>query len=622
MKTQPFLVACAGALLVAFVYGLPYILIQGDLKTQGRQYHPLTLFSDWDESAGYAPLIKESSEKLRFTDPALREHQNTPLLLPPSGSLFLGFFVRLFGIESTWILARFFLPAAIFFLFFSIIYMMIRNEFISFCLSVIFIFTLNIAVLIPFSTAQYLKIFLLNFKPYITTIPLHHHPFSRLLSPLWTFIPLALFFLFLVIALITKKKRFLVLSGLTYGLVFYTYFYDWVIITILLGVMIVVSVFQRKMSRVREVALVLIIGLVISVFYWISFWKVAHLPQYKDIINRTGIEVGRAFRYVLVPHYIFWLICAVWLFCKRLDNRLLNRLSCLAISIFITSILVFNIQVVTGYMPQPDHFFLYSLSIPLFIAYIILVMILWRKFGAYVYKWKIFILLILVVMSTLVLMRTIQFQISYSRYNQWRYTLDPYIYDSFVWLSENLSLDAVVLSPVISTSTYLTFLTPAKVFYPPNGLLTSASNQEIIERYIIAAKLFRADDKRIRELFSYNYLSNLTLRDEVDFINSLESRSARFLLHYALASQIPGYKLGYRRFDDIEQMASITLDQWHKNPASMLAKYSFEYIYVGPYERIFFNFSNDSFPFYLKQVYKNKEVTIYLVDRSLDKDGH
>ena len=120
--------AVAGALFAALIYGLPHILIKRGLISRGMNYHPITIYVDYDEGLIYGPLVKEGIEKLKLTDPALYEHQDTSLLWPPSGPVFLGFLGRIFGgIEPLRIAINFIFPPIIFLLFFTTIYILTKD---------------------------------------------------------------------------------------------------------------------------------------------------------------------------------------------------------------------------------------------------------------------------------------------------------------------------------------------------------------------------------------------------------------------------------------------------------------------------------------------------------------
>src|SRR3989344_4109249 len=616
MTRKIFWSAVIGALAVSFIYGLPYLLIKKELATQNISYHPISVFADWDEALVYVPLTATASRMWRQTDPALLEHQSTPLMLPPANPIIFGALTRIIGIESLWIGVDFILPPLIFLLFLAIMYRISANIWLSFLLSVIFIFTRNLAALIPFSTLEQLRQFLIFFKPFLSRPVNSFLPFDRMFSPEWTFIPLAVFFLLLVTALIKNKKIFYITAGLAYGFFFYTYFYDWVITTIALAVMLIIAVLRRDKELAKKILLTGIIGLAVSVFYWLNFWRVLQLPQYPDISLRASLEVGRVFRWSHWPHYLFWALWAGWILFKRYRDPLLY----LAAAIFIASIVSLNTQLVVGYVPQPYHFLEFSLAIPLFIAYYICGLKLWEEYRERFKKYGKCLVAMAGIGALLVSTRAVQSQISYAQNNEWRYINAKTIDESFNWLRTNLSATDVVLSPSFITNSYLMTATPVKVFYPPTGLVTSAPNREIVERYLIAAKLFGATDSRLQELFNPNYISAILAQSTGEPENeqaTLENLVAKALLHGGFNVQNPSLiynnATAYRQLEVVEKTLDNFTKSWNSDKASWLKKYSWQYVYFGPYEKKFCSFTAKNFPGCLKTVYQNEAVTIYTI---------
>lgn len=598
------ILAATGALFAAFIYSLPHFLIKRELNSKGVNYHPVTVYVDYDEGAIYGPLVKEGIEKLKLADPALYEHRDTALLWPPTSQVFLGFLGRIFGgIEPLRTAINFIFPPIIFLLFFAVMYILTGDSLLTLFFSLIFIVTLGIAYLPPFSKFQQLIDFAVYFKPYISTaVNYQRLAFDRIFSPAWTFIPYASFWFLLVFSLLKKRSSLFILTGLVYGLLFYTYIYDWMTASATLGILLLIMILSKNLSLAKQIGISIATGLLASIFYWINYWQVSHFPQYEDIRIRLGPEVGRVFRWSYLPHYIFWLFLAVWLWIKRSKDPL----SYLAVAIFISGVVVLNVQLIIGYISWPMHFLYYSLGLSLFIAYAICVM----KILNYRPNWKFYAKILVGMGTLLILTRAVQFQISYAQGNAWRYVIPKEKEDSFEWLRNNTKEDAIVLTPDFITNTNLMILTSVKVFYPPSGYVTSASNKEIIERYIISAKLFGFTDEYIKKIFSREFYADIkgNTRWSQDYI-------FEHIMGDALMSRQPDPPVGfpgYRDFTDLEKIAESVLKEWNSNKDSLLKKYSFEYVYVGPEERAY-GFSEKNFPFCLQKVYQNKEVNIYRI---------
>ncbi|MBI2121747.1 MAG: hypothetical protein HYT98_01360 [Candidatus Sungbacteria bacterium] len=604
LNKKVFWLALGGAFFVSAFYGLPHILISRNLATEGKAYHPVTFFSDMDEAQIYAPQVREVAEGINsFGDPALREHADGPSVRAPLGASVLGFAARLIGFENAWILADFIFPPIIFLIIFSVLVFLSGDSTLSLLLGAIFIFSRDLASLFPFSLFYQFKSFAAYFKPWIAHPVVTHLPLDRLFTPEWTFIPLGVFFLLWLMA-IKKKMPFLFIgTGIAYGALFYSYPFDWVSVTVILGMAAVLFFLRREYRMAMFQTAVLVIGFVIAIPFFISFFELRQFAHYAELIGRTGLEVGREIRWLLWPHFLVWLAAAISAF---------RRLEIAAASIFLGALTVMNIQVITGYVPQPEHFLRYPLALALFIAYILLVPHLWNKFMGV--KFQRFGYTFLVLIFLLMVTRNIQLQFAYAKENVARFTLDSSTENSFVWMQANIPDDAVVLSPSVVTNTHLLIFTSAKVFVPPTGVITSASDREMLERYVIAAKIFGMGDQWIRGRFSRSFLET---RSHEDDLRGIEDGIALHLFHYGLYSREPNTYFGrggFRDFSDVETSVAEILESWRISSETLLQKYAFEYIYAGLMEKTSFSFSVGDMEkngLCLHEIYNQENVSIY-----------
>ena len=602
--------ALLGALVVSFIYGLPYFLIKNKLAAESKIYLPITIFSDGDEAQFYAPFIEEvAGGKLVVGDPAIKEHAPNPSLLPPLGPFFLGLAARLVGIEKTWIAADFLLPPIIFLIFFAIIYGLIGRAYISIILSGIFIFAREVASLIPFSTFQQFKTFAVYFKPYLSSAVENRLSFDRLLAPEWTFVPLGIFFLLWILSL--KKQSFVlsVFSGIFFSVLFYSYPYDWISVFLILCANLFLQILSRDYGGAKFTAIAVVSGFLASIPYWISFLEISRYPQYHELLNRTGLEAGRNLRLFLAPHYILWIGSAVWLFLKKKKDQL----SLAAAAIFIAAFLAMNIQVIAGFVPQPDHFLRYPLSFALFIAFVIFGKGLFGQYGYRLLSFKSYFLGFVILALALVVTRAVKLQKAYADQNGWRYTVEKPIYKSFAWMRENIAKDSVVVSPSVVTNAHLLIFTGAKVFVPSTGVITSASDKELVERFIIAAKIFGMSDEEILNLFSQNYLEKSGKGDNGD----AEKFILNHLFHYGLHAKDMNSSFKAKKFrdiSDIEKFAADAVTNFYKNKETMIKKYEFDYIYAGPIEKRLFSLNINNAAkngICLNEVYNQDNVLIY-----------
>jgi len=606
LNKKVFWVALTGAFFVSLIYGLPHILISQRLAFEGKVYHPVTFFSDIDEAQTYAPQVEEvSGGKIFYGDVVLSEYADKNSPIQPLGGIVLGFMAKAVGLENTFILIDFIFPAALFVLFFAIVFLLTESILISFPLSLIYIFSRDASSLFPFSNFHQFKVFAAYFKPIISWPVETRLSFDRILAPEWTFVPLSLFLLFWILALKKENKFLAVAAGIFYGSLFYSYLYDWIVISLVLGFSAFISILaeDRVLRKVSWWALGT--GFLISVPFWFSFFDLKALPHYSEIVARSGIEAGHAFRTGLGWHYAVWFFSGLVLW--KLGQKTIFYA---ASALFAASIFSMNIQLLTGFVPQPDHFLRYPLALVLWPAYIILGILFWEKYGGRLLFLKKYALGFLFVAAILVVARNVQLPFAYAKYNYSRYTMNESDYASFQWIKENLRPNSVVLSPSVITNTHLLIFTPARVFVPPSGLITIAPDSELLERYIIAAKLFGVKDAKIKELFSRAFLNSR--RDGQN--ENVEDSAAVYLFHYGLYSQEPdAYMQGQsiRELGDIEKTVVAVIGEWNNNPENLLNKYALEYVYVGSQEKKIFNFSANDFPRCLSLIHTEGTTDIY-----------
>lgn len=596
---QAIIAAVCGAFFVLALYGLPHILISQNLAAEGKSYHPVTFFSDMDEAQIYAPQVREVAEGMNlFGDPALREHAHDPSVRAPLGAAVLGIMARFIGLENSWILVDFIFPPIIFLIVFTIVFFLGGGAVFSFLLSFIFIFSRDLASLFPFSLLYQFKSFVVYFKPWIAHPVATRLPFDRLFTPEWTFIPLGLFFLFWLISIKRKSAFYCIGAGIFYGALFYSYPFDWVSVTVILGIAAILFVLKGEYRMAIFQAAIFAVGFVVAIPFFISFSELMQFPYYAELVGRTGLEMGREVRWLLWPHYLVWITMAFVAF---------RRSEIAAVSIFLGAIAIMNIHVITGYAPQPEHFLRYPLALALFIAYFPVVF-LWQ--GSFI-KFRRVGYVLLAFFSLLMIVRNVQLQIVYANENAGRFSLAASSENSFVWMRANVPADAVVLSPSVVTNTHLLIFTSAKVFVPPTGVTTSASDQEMLERYVVAAKIFGMDDQWIRERFNREFL---ILRGSNDSEKGAENGIAFHLFHYGLYRRdLNTYfgKGGLRYFPEVEDAVFGILDEWKKNPETLMQKYVFEYVYVGPAEKEVFSFDALQSGLCLEEIYNQEGVLIY-----------
>ncbi|HEY4504833.1 MAG TPA: hypothetical protein VJI73_03615 [Candidatus Paceibacterota bacterium] len=586
--------AIFGAFVISCIFLIPNVLIKRELDNGGLSYHPITLMVEEDEARLYAPMIKISSFSIWPGD-YLLSNSDKPLLWPPLPTAILGFANRFVDIETLRILINAFVPSIIFIILYTIFTYLGGNTIITLGSSLVLTVTGYIATLLPFSNLSQLNQFIALFNPFVQRPVLHHLFMDRIFSPEITFVPLALFILLFILGLVKEGRFWGVSAGLTFGLLFYTYFYDWVTITIILAVFILITLFYREWKLVRFGLKVFVIGLLGSFYYWITFFRLSVLPQFMELKLRVGdLEVGHFLRYQgLELHYLLWLILS-YLIYKRSEKKRDPKLL-FAMAIFLGAIIVHNVQIVTGYVPEAGHFLRFTLAIPLFIAYFICLKFTWDNYVISLIKLKPIIYATFIIGVVLVITHTVSAQIGFARDSAQRYTIPAHMEAPIVWAKKEFGPTDTYITNSTVSNIYLSLLTPGRGYYPPSGLSSLVSDSELIERLVFTHKYFGKSDDDVMELFSEPYLVNP---------KDIEQKSVKILLN----------KVSFRNEDikKVQKLANEALANRRLLGDIALNKYKFNYVYIGPNE---YSVSTSSSDVLLKvclvPVYSDKETKIY-----------
>ena len=306
-----------------------------------------------------------------------------------------------------------------------------------------------------------------------------------------SFIPGAAFFIFFLYSTYgavnsVARKLCFVCAGVFYGLLFYLYFYFWAFATVFLGLLFIALLIQKRAQEAKTIFLVGLIGIVVSVPFWISHMNLVRLPNYEELIARAGPELGHAFRWFLWKSYaVVFLMAglALWIG-KRYSAPVKGAfLSALAVA----EIVVLNEQVITGFNIQSDHWasrvFLITRGIILFtLLYHIFFYVKEKRPASYI---KNITIVFASAMLAILAGNVVYAEVVQSKENAHLYTVDPALMESYEWLNINTPKDSVVLSPSLLTNIDLPVYTHARIFLArsQNSL---ASEEELLNRLYVA----------------------------------------------------------------------------------------------------------------------------------------
>ena len=551
------------ALLFSLVAGLIYVshhfIIPRFLDLKTEEYYPITWQSYPDETLLYLPRAHAVMKgNLIAGDISLSEYHNGPSVLPILNPILLGGFGKVLGSMSKGVIASDFLfPALIFFLLYLLAYETSGRKQWSLVFATLFIFVPKFGIAIPPITLLNLKEFSKVLFPFLNSQePLY---FSQFEEPKLTF----LFFVLAVWLFLraTRKgtSRSAVLAGGAFGLLFYTYLYDWATLLVAMGLFSLWSLYQKDFRVVKQILIVVGVGLLVSVGYW---YNLIHIVGYKDVILRAGGEFSHHFRFVSVwKSYfralvlVFGLI-ALW---QKEDHRHLRFIGALLLSYFI----VVNAQVITGFNPQPDHWYRVQF-LPVALAMWLITLRIYDLFFDPVtekirMRGRIVAAFFFLYFFTSIIYGSAVYAVAHAK----EYALPLRDTESFGWLETNTKKGSVVGTLSGSKNSELLIHTENNIFLP-FGFGTVATDKEIIERAMVLGRFYGLSPEEF----------GIYLRESVYYLFAEEYGDHSFdanFTHYE--RKLP---------DAVEKEKILDYQKYIKNPTN---SYRLDYLYFDEREK-------------------------------------
>lgn len=487
------------AVLVGLIYVLPHFIHYQTLKSQGKEYVPLTTESYFDVMNVHGARLRDILDgDLISGDIDIFEYRNGPSIWPIlSMTIFAPLIFLTRSIFAALIISDFLFPALIFLSLFYLFFVFSRKRLFAVGVAMFLMLFPQAPLLFPPTSWMklknlFLQIFPWPWQPAVNLTYLRPESFIGA-GPFFI-----LFFAFaykaLTIEAADKKKRyfFIILAGIFYGLLFNFYFYFWAFATIFLGLLLAFLLIKSR-SRVLVVIFMGLVGAVVSIPFWLNQLRLVKLLNYQEIIQRNaGLEISHAFRTSVWKTYLLYIFAAALIFwlAKKLKPQDKIR-SWFLICLSLTGIVVFNIQVVTGFTPQSDH---WSGRVFLITNGIICAVILYDLYLYFESRWhkkstkKVLFAVGLVLIFSL-LSNVLISEAIVEKNRATLYTLPTGLMSAYEWLNKNTSKDSVVLTPSLATNIDLPAYTHNRIFLPRAGT-SLAPESEFLDRLYIAYKLF------------------------------------------------------------------------------------------------------------------------------------
>lgn len=506
------------ALLVGVIYGSHHLFILRELGGAGGNYHPLTFAAHADASVYGIRANAVYYGQWLAGDISMPEQAGNPATLPLLNPLIMGGLGRLLGsLDRALIVSDFLFPPLIFIGLYFLAFELTRRRALAIFFATFFIFIPEAALSIPPVSRSLLHTFLQRVLPDASGILY----FVRFEYPKLTF-------LFSVPALygmlrairredeprnttladpqsgsktdaakvdIRGERWSVWLSGISFGLMFYTYLYDWVYFFIALSLVALMLAYAGRRSACLRLAKIAGIGFIISLPYWYNFALLRQLPQYREIASRIGIETGRYLRWTSMKISYLRIAVLVGVLAYIMPKRERIPLFYLA-GLLLAYIAAVNIQLVTGFNPHPDHWYRISF---LPIALAVLTVGYWAASRFISARILVYGTTIALIATGLIFTRSLASQYSYGKQSAQYYVVEAPYAAAYAWLTEHAATRASVASISYDTSNELTLYTPQRTFLL-NGLHTTAGDRKIWERFMETGVIFNVSDETFSTL--------------------------------------------------------------------------------------------------------------------------
>jgi len=611
-------------LFIATVCGLifvsPHFLIS--FLQENGSYTPLVakgVSGPNVEETIYASNIRDVYDgHLIVTDSQLFEHKNDMNIVTPWFPYFLlGLMSKVTGsVINTVIIGDFLFPALTFLIVYFFVNKITKNYLISILSGVSVLFVSHLFAL---TTPQY---FINSLNPF-NVIQSPYYYIGRLPFTQFTFIFFVLSILATYVALETKKRKFALIAGILGGIQFYTYIYNLFGFSAGIIILFFVYLFRKDYVNLKQILIIGIITFAVSVPYLINFASLISSSEYFDFISKSGVYYGR-FNILLFIRTIFYgsLIAVSSILIKNRNNSFF-----ILLAFYASGIIGLNIQLITGYNTQPNHYWLVILQPLGVIIFSILLHEIYKRnlVAAFSRNFRFITIAIIIFL----LAHGMLTHISFSANTYQRFTLSQSQSELFKWLDQNTNKDDVVAMMSIENNILLPVYTHNNVFLP-DALVSSVSTNETIERLLILYKLFDVGPEKLAHLMSDKYLNASISSYYFSHPDSYENIFwSYYLFHFKYQIRLDMPKDAYLEKiehtgldpDSVNYIISIPEESrniimtnylnYSSSPSDITGKYRIDYIVAGPHEQTISkrNFSQAGF----LDVWSNNDFSVYKI---------
>ncbi len=411
--------------------------------------------------------------------------------------------------------------------------------------------------------------------------------------------------LFLLVWLQEKKRWAAAAAGLSLGLLLSTYATSAIYLGAAIGMLFVGALVRRAWRDVRHLLLLGLAALPTGAYFIVNYFTIRALPHAAEFYDRLSGDITHAFRWSAWPEYAVYaaLAAAVVWAARRAKAVEAGRL---VAALLLSGIVVWNIQVLTGYNPAPPVWRIHQIFFGMGLAAFFLAHRLVAELRQRRAAWGKAAVAVLLLIATSATVQVVRAEVSLARDQAPRAAVPSALEASFVWIDGHAPRDAVFASPSLVSDALLPMRTHARVVMP-RAITSPAPQEEILDRWLATYALFDAPVERFEA----------ALRGDVEaddpYAFNAENGLPIQLYEYAFFPHDLDYFRTPRKKAIPEDVIRTLLERYRAYPRDLSAiagKYRLDYLYVGPYEERFAGRDFDAEPG-LTKVYDADGVRIY-----------
>lgn len=480
-------------LAVSILYGLPNLILFSKL---GNDFTPFTLIGSpiaRDETFAYAPEVNYVySNKSLLREVYSYEYKDspTPFLGESAPAALLALLKAFTGsLEGAFIAADFIFPPIIFLAFYFFTKYFIKNNLFAATAALVAVVSRDFIGVIPYPSEIIKYLTVQENQNYL----LH---FSRAFHPQVSFIFLIGSTLS-ILKLIQNPKslRNIILFGVSFGLIFYSYVFYWTLFSFFYLLLILYFLYKKQITILKGLIISGLLAFTVASVYLVNIYYFYRLPFIDDFVTKSSLHN------VPIPLTLlryFALIVILFFVTKKKNNNFIVLAAFLIAGIFITPVSKFLIG-------QDLETFHYLRRAVMPFATVSLFVILYSLLS----NKKLFLKMVSLFAVITFLVFAINTQITLSEKIEKVHIRNHDLESTMQWLEKNTEKSSVIglLDPDFSS--LLPVYTQNKVFMPPTDR-TVMPTFEGVERYKIISELLGLDadwqKKNLDDLVSYFFV--------------------------------------------------------------------------------------------------------------------